>query len=121
MTHWNVGTTWVPRAQNQFDQTADSLGMNLGQSVVWLANNRFNALVETVWTSTPQVAAPGVTTPQRNLYVSPGVRWAYNFRNGLQVVPGVGMPVGVGPGAGQVGAIFYLSFEHGFALAHSKR
>ena len=95
--------------------------MNLGQSVVWQASNRLNALLETVWTSTPQVAGPGVTTPQPALYISPGVRWAHNFRNGLQIVPGVGMPVGIGPSSGQAGVIFYLSFEHAFGLAHSTR
>jgi hypothetical protein len=121
VTHWNVGTTWVPRAQNELHQRASSLGVNLGQSVVWQASNRFNALLETVWTSAPQVAGPGVTTPQQALYISPGVRWAHNFRNGLQIVPGIGMPVGVGPASGQVGMIFYLSFEHAFGFAHSTR
>ena len=58
---------------------------------------------------------------QYNLFISPGIRWACNFRNGLQIVPGVGLPMGIGPSAGQVGAIFYLSFEHGFNLAHSRR
>ena len=119
-THWNVGTTWVPRAQNDLHQGASSLGANLGQSVVWMVNNRFNALLETVWTSTPQVAAPGITTPQHNLYISPGVRWSHNFKNGLQIVPGVGLPVAVGPNAGHLGMIFYLSFEHGLDFAHSK-
>ena len=121
VTHWNVGTTWVPRAQNELHQRAGSLGVNLGQSIVWQASNRFNALLETVWTSTPQVAGPGVTTPQRALYISPGVRWAHNFRNGLQIVPGVGVPVGVGPASGQTGVIFYLSFEHALGFAHSTR
>lgn len=121
VSHWNAGTTWVPRAQGPQHQAASSLGANLGQSMVWLVSNRFNALVETFWTNSPQVAGPGVTTPQYNLYISPGVRWAYNFKNGLQIVPGVGLPVGVGPSNGHVGAIFYLSFEHGLAIAHSKR
>lgn len=121
VSHWNVGTTWVPRAQDQSHQTATSLGANLGQSMVWLVSPRFNALVETFWTSVPQVAGPGVITPQYNLYISPGVRWAYNFKNGLQIVPGVGLPIGVGPSSGQVGAIFYLSFEHALRIAHSKR
>jgi len=120
VTHWNVGATWVPHARNQFQQTAGSLGANLGQSFVWLINNRFNGLLETVWSSNPQVVAPGKTVPQPSLYVSPGVRWAYNFSNGLQIVPGFGVPVGVGPSSGQVGAIFYLSFEHALALAHSR-
>jgi len=121
VSHWNVGTTWVPRAQDQYHQTATSLGANLGQSMVWLISPRFNALVETFWTNTPQVAGPGIATPQQNLFISPGIRWAYNFKNGLQIVPGVGMPVGVGPSHGQVGAIFYLSFEHALRMAHSKR
>jgi len=121
VTHWNAGLTWVPRAQNEFHQTAGTLGANLGQSMVWLINPRFNALVETIWTSTPQVAAPGLTTPQHDLYISPGARWAFNFKNGLQIVPGVGMPIGIGPSSGQLGAIFYLSFEHALRLAHSKR
>jgi hypothetical protein len=121
VTHWNVGATWVPRAQNELRQRASSLGYNLGQSVVWLMKPRFNALVETVWTSNPQVIAPGRTLPQYNLFISPGIRWAYNFRNGLQVVPGVGLPMGVGPSARQVGTIFYLSFEHGLAIVHSRR
>ena len=121
VTHWNVGATWVPRAQDSLHQTAGSLGTNLGQSFVWLASNRFNALVETVWSSNPQVVASGKTAPQYNMYISPGVRWAHNFKNGLQVVPGVGVPVGVGPSSGQLGMIFYLSFEHGFRPAHSRQ
>ena len=121
VSHWNVGTTWIPRAQDQYHQTATSLGANLGQSMVWLVSPRFNALVETFWTNAPQVAGPDVTTPQYNLYISPGLRWAYNFKNGLQIVPGVGLPIGVGPSSGQVGAIFYLSFEHALRFAHSKR
>lgn len=121
VSHWNAGATWVPRARDPQHQAASSLGANLGQSIVWTVSNRFNALVETFWTNSPQVAGPGVTTPQYNLYISPGVRWAYNFKNGLQVVPGVGLPVGVGPSNGRVGAIFYLSFEHALRIAHSKR
>jgi hypothetical protein len=40
------------------------------------------------------------------------VRWAHNFTNGLQIVPGVSVPMGAGPSAGERGVIFYLSFEH---------
>ena len=121
VTHWNAGATWVPRAQNDLGQRANSLGFNLGQSTVWLIRPRFNALVETIWNSQPQIIAPGKTVSQSSIFISPGIRWAYNFRNGLQIVPGIGLPVGVGPSTGQTGAIFYLSFEHGLNLAHSRR
>jgi len=120
VTHWNAGATWVPRAQDQLHQRASSLGANLGQSFVWLITPRVNTLLETVWSSNPQVVAAGKTAPQTSFYLSPGIRWSHNFGNGLQIVPGMGMPVGVGPSAGQVGMIFYLSFEHGFRPAHSR-
>ena len=121
VTHWNAGATWVPHAQGTAGQSAGVLGTNLGQSIIWLATNRFNSLVETVWTSTPQVVAPGVTAPQHDLYVSPGVRWAYNLPSGLQIVPGVGVPFGFGTNAGKTGVIMYLSFEHAMGVARSKR
>jgi len=36
------------------------------------------------------------------------------FKNGLQIVPGVAMPIGIGPSAGETGVFLYLSFEHPF-------
>jgi hypothetical protein len=41
-----------------------------------------------------------------------GVRFAINFKSGLQIVPGLFMPVGVGPSKGEYGGLAYLSFEH---------
>jgi len=49
-----------------------------------------------------------------SLLHSPGIRWSYNFMNGLQIVPGVGVPLGVGPSAGERAILLYLSFEHPF-------
>ncbi len=120
VTHWNAGATWIPQARNESDQQARTVGVNLGQSVVWLVAKRFNALLETVWTSNERVLAKGQTDRFQNLYISPGVRWAYNFSSGLQIVPGVGVPVGVGPSAGEKGILLYLSFEHPFAPTHSR-
>lgn len=120
VTHWNAGASWVPHAKDSANHTADVASVNLGQSVVWLAAPRVNLLVETLWTTAQQVAGPGKAVWSQDLYVSPGVRWAYNLRNGLQIVPGVAMPIGIGPCAGEKGAIFYLSFEHPFAFAHSR-
>jgi hypothetical protein len=120
VTHWNVGATWVPRAENERQEKACAVSANLGQSVVWLIKPRFNALVETLWTSNAEVTGPGRTTQRHDLYISPSIRWAYNFKSGLQIVPGVGLPLGVGPSGGEMGMIFYLSFEHPYRLAHSR-
>ena len=49
-----------------------------------------------------------------SLLFDPAIRWAYNFSNGLQIVPAVGFPIGVGPSAGERAVLLYLSFEHPF-------
>jgi hypothetical protein len=120
VTHWNVGATWIPRALDENHNAAETLGVNLGQSIVWLAKPRLNLLLETLWTSSEQVIGPQKTERSQGLLVSPGVRWAYNLNRGLQIVPGVAMPIGIGPSAGEKGILFYLSFEHPFGLAHSR-
>jgi Putative MetA-pathway of phenol degradation len=121
VTHWNAGATWAPRAKNDDGMRAGTIGVNLGQSIVWLAKPRFNVLVETVWNSSEDVVARGKTERSQDLLVSPGIRGAFNFKSGLQIVPGIAMPIGVGPSAGEKGVILYLSFEHPFAFAHSKK
>jgi hypothetical protein len=120
VTHWNAGVTWIPRARNELGDSASTRAVNLGQSVVWLAKPRVNFLVETFWSAGESVVAAAKTQWEQNLYLSPGIRWAHNFHNGLQIVPGIAVPVGMGPSVGEKGMIFYLSFEHPFAPAHSR-
>lgn len=121
VTHWNAGATWVPHALNEERDSASTMAFNLGQSMVWLAKPRLNVLLETLWTSSESVVAPGKTLRSQDLYVSPGIRWAHNFESGLQIVPGLAVPIGVGPCAGEKGVILYLSFEHPIAFAHSRK
>ncbi|MGE5790801.1 MAG: hypothetical protein ACM33C_08005 [Syntrophaceae bacterium] len=45
-------------------------------------------------------------------FINPGLRFAINFQSGLQVVPGISMPIGVGPSEGERGVFVYLSLEH---------
>lgn len=120
VTHWNAGVTWIPSAQDAQHNHATLVNPNLAQSTIWLVKPRFNALCEVVWTNNASVVAQGQARRQQALFLSPGVRWAYNFKSGLQIVPGAGLPVGLMGASGQRGAIFYLSFEHPFALAHSR-
>ena len=95
VTHWNAGATLLPSADTY----------NLGASAIWLARPRFNVMLETSWIR----AVPGA----EQLLVMPGVRWAHDFRNGLQVVPGVGYAFDVTASGGDA-LVMYLSFEHGF-------
>jgi hypothetical protein len=114
VTHWNAGATLIPRAKNTDDEQAFVKGFNLGQSSVWLAKPRFNVLVETLWNSFQNVGHLHQTETFYSWLLNPGVRWAYNFKSGLQIVPGVSVPLGIGPSRGQRGVLFYLSFEHPF-------
>ena len=88
VTHWNAGATWLPHARNELGDSASAVATNLGQSIVWLAKPRVNFLVETVWIADERVVASKKTQWAHHLLVNPGIRWAYNFRNGLQIVPG---------------------------------
>jgi hypothetical protein len=112
VTHWNVGATYVPHAHGLSGAESKTWGYNLGQSFVWLAKPRCNFLLETVWNSAETVVGRGQTARSNNLLVSPGVRWAINAPRRLQIVPGIGVPIGVGPSAGEKGVFLYLSFEH---------
>lgn len=114
VTHWNAGATFVPHARNDNGDRAGCWGYNAGQSFIWLAHPRFNIMLETYFASAQSVAAPGKADWSNTLFLSPGIRWAHNFSNGLQIVPGLAVPVGVGPSAGEKGMFLYLSFEHPF-------
>jgi len=113
ITHWNAGSTFLPRARNG-DYRASSAGYNFGQSIILVVNPRFHFMLETCANIFQAVTGPGETGWSGSVYTSPGVRWAFNLRRGLQIVPGVAMPIGIGPGAGERGVFLYLSFEHPF-------
>ncbi len=114
VSHWNAGATFVPHAQDASGDRASTAGYNLGQSFIWLAHPRFNVMLETVFYSAQSVVARDKTEWSNALYLNPGIRWSYNFKNGLQIVPGIAVPLGIGPSAGEKGVFLYLSFEHPF-------
>jgi len=120
VTHWNAGATIVPRARNAAGDRALTHAVSLGQSFIWQAKPNFNVMLETAWSRYTTVTGPSRTTPDQSLLVSPGIRWAYNLPGGLQIVPGIAAPIGVGPSAGEKGLFVYLSFEHPFR-ARAKR
>ncbi|HYK51486.1 MAG TPA: hypothetical protein VEU94_17310 [Terriglobales bacterium] len=114
VTHWNAGGTFVPHARNSDRQRSSAVAYNLGQSVIWETTPRFNVMMETFFLGAQKVVGPGKTEWSNTLFLSPGIRWAYNFKNRLQIVPGIAMPIGIGPSAGEKSVFLYLSFEHPF-------
>jgi len=114
VTHWNVLITRTFSARDAAGDRAATNSFGAGQSVVWLARPKFNVLVETLWTRTGAVIGDGHAAHSDGLVVSPGIRWAYDFRSGLQIVPGAAFTIGVGPSRGRDAIFLYLSLEHPF-------
>lgn len=112
VTHWNAGATFTPDAKESTGSKADTWGYNLGASVIWLAEENFNVMTEVVWNSIEAVQPGGSRVREESFFVNPGVRFAKNYKSGLQVVPGLSLPIGIGSSHGEYGALFYLSFEH---------
>jgi hypothetical protein len=113
VSHTNAGATYFPKAPGAGDASTRVTGLNLGQSFIWLATPRFNVMLESVWTRTTATSDSGSAT-EDTAYLVPGLRWGYDFKSGLQVVPGIAVPVGVGPSRGTQQVFLYLSFEHPF-------
>jgi hypothetical protein len=114
VSHSNVGYTWTPKARDALGNKADVRGWSVGQSLVWLASRRINFMLEAIYARDQEVAGAGRTSTVKSAFVSPGLRWAYDFASGLQIVPGIAFPIGVGPSRPEKSVFLYLSFEHPF-------
>ena len=114
VTHFNVGGSWTPSARNPIGERATTTGVFVGQSLVALLHPKLNFLVEAVWSQDEGVAGPDRTERARAFVIAPGIRGAIDFASGLQVVPGVAFPIGVGPSEGEESIYLYLSLEHPF-------
>ena len=114
VSHWNAGAALTPRAKNAAGATTTTMAYNLGGSLIWLTRATFNVVVEVTWNRAEHVTGPGQTAASDAFVVSPGVRWAHNLAGGLQVVPGIAFPIGLGRTPGENAVFLYLSFEHPF-------
>jgi hypothetical protein len=112
-THWNAGLTLVPSASDRLGDAATTISYNLGASGIWLVRPSFNVMLELVWLSTESAIGAGLTGRSESLLLNPGIRWAFNFPSGLQIVPGIAYTIGLE--TEDTDALFlYLSFEHPF-------
>lgn len=69
-------------------------------------------MLEAAGTTTETVPKNGTTTTVSTFFINPGVRFAINLKSGLQIVPGLSVPIGIGSSEGEYGGLLYLSFEH---------
>lgn len=114
VAHSNAGVTYTPRAHDPAGNSAATASLALGQSLIWLAHPKLNFMLEGTWTRAQEVVAQRQTARSTEFLLSPGLRGAIDFPSGLQVVPGIAFPFGVGSSRGSRAVFMYLSFEHPF-------
>ena len=113
VTHWNAGGN-VIRGESTGGIRGTLKSVRAGWSAIWLATSTLNFMLETVGGRTELLDDTGKRQAEKFMRVSPGMRGAFNFASGLQIVPGVAIPFGVGPSSGERDLFLYLSFEHSF-------
>src|SRR4030095_13319734 len=88
------------------------LSENLGASAIYCVSDRLNFMLEWVggWNESPGdgdfVGRDFVSL------ISPGVRYAFNFREETQLVLGMALPIGLTRSSPTLGVLLYISFEH---------
>jgi hypothetical protein len=113
VTHWDAGAT-LTRADNSIGGRGLARGVRAAASAIWLMAPNFNLMLESTVGRIETFNELGERVAETNVLVSPGVRGAFNVASGLQIVPGIAVPIGVGPSRGQRDLFLYLSFEHPF-------
>lgn len=112
VTHWNMGFTITPGASGESGGKADTLNFNFGTSFIYTVTDKFNLMLEAVSNSNEVVQPDNSTVREDSFFINPGMRFAVDYESGLQVVPGLAFPIGVGPSKDEYGVFVYLSFEH---------
>ena len=78
----------------------------------------FNLMLESLALRAESIDPFGRRVSASEAPISPGMRGALKLASGLQIVPGLAFPIGVGSGANrnQRDLFPYLSFEHSFRI-----
>jgi hypothetical protein len=113
VTHWNAGAS-ITRARSALGPRGTIRSVSAGASAIWLAGPTLNLMLETVWDRTEALDDSGLRAAEDHFVILPGLRGAINLPHSLQIVPGIGMPIGIGPSHGERDLFLYLSFEHPF-------
>jgi hypothetical protein len=118
--NFNAGLTITPGVTAGIDPTIapvlgrDLNGYNLGASAIYFLRPDFHLMLETVALWDEQLAPAGGKERLFQYILSPGFRWALYTHDDTQWVIGAAVPVGLTGDAPDLGAFFYMSFEHRF-------
>ena len=112
VTHYNLGITITPNARNADGSESNLIIYNYGVSAILLFKKNFNFMLEVVGSITSIKARNSIASVSNSILINPGFRYAINFTSGLQIVPGLAVPINPSSSDGGLGVFAYLSFEH---------
>ncbi len=118
VTHFDIGGGVTPSARNAVGDRAKITEWSTAGSAILTMSNRIQPMLEAIYSSGQEVIGRDHTARSESFLISPGIRAAFNFASGLQIVPGIAIPIGVGPSSGERSMFFYLSLEHPFVKDH---
>jgi hypothetical protein len=110
--HLNAGATFLPDAASANGR--DLQHFNLGGSAIYAATRDVHFLVEWLGNWNESLNSSGRARHEFSSVVSPGVRKAFNWSSGTQLVVGIAAPIGLTASAPDYGAFLDFSFEHAF-------
>jgi hypothetical protein len=109
--NWNMVGTYTTGKKNSTGIEYDALDMNFGIGMAVNVIDNIDILFESVWNSY-EILDNGIKGRNDTAFINPGIRGAIRFDSGLEIVPGISTPIGVGPSNGEYSVFLYLSFEH---------
>lgn len=110
----NVSASIFGRTKNSEGELVRHKFLEVGQSLVWYARPRFNALLEAKWERAVAIEDNGHRLRKDELFIAPGIRWAHLAGNKVAFIPGISVPLGIGPSRRDCGILFSLAIEHPF-------
>ncbi len=110
----NVSAGVFGQALNSEGEAVRRKFLEVGQSLVWYAHPRLNALLEAKWERAIAVEDNGHRLRKDELFLAPGLRWAHLVGNKIALMPGISVPIGIGASRGDRGILFSLAIEHPF-------
>jgi hypothetical protein len=129
--HFNAGLTYLPDVDRlltaQLDETTgalilqnraprrDLMGYNLGAALHYAPFPKLHFLLESALNWDQAINADtGTRNENFGAVMMPGVRYALDTPGGVQIVFGLGAPIGLTQDATDYGVLLYLSIEHDF-------
>jgi hypothetical protein len=112
VTHWNVGST-VSRSRSFGGARGTPASFNAGASAILLVSPNLNVMLEGLYERNEALAELGGLVVEKRTTIVPGLRGAINFASGMQLVPGIGVPIS-GSNREDRDLFLYFSVEHSF-------